>query len=187
MTAVFPLDTGAESSVRRAALALYAVDREDRDWVLTQLTGGDRSQLEQMLHELAALGLPRDPAMVRSALGESKPARDANRAAVSVDLDRLDEAGVSALVALLEHEPASLAACVAARLAPPGRVALLEAMSAPQRRLAQAVMEQSGAQCGARLVQAVLEEVAARLPAPSRQRPLWRRWLAAWVSRGARS
>lgn len=45
---------------RQAALRLYDTRPEDREWVLAQLQEQDRSQLREMLQELAELGIPSD-------------------------------------------------------------------------------------------------------------------------------
>lgn len=113
------------SGHRKAALALHALAREDRDAVLAELPDADRRVLRTYLDELAELGF--DPAAIDDALGE-RPAPDSRGrvdAAAAADLLRVvaDEP-VSFLSALLSAGPWRWEADVLAALAPQVRIRL---------------------------------------------------------------
>ena len=89
---------------RRAALTLHALHADDRDWVLSQLSGPQRGELEALLAELSELGIPRDPELVNTALAASKAERLPKQAPkVSLQADS------KALAKLLSAEPDAIA------------------------------------------------------------------------------
>ncbi len=57
-----------ESNARRAALTVHALPPAEREWLLAQLGDGHRTRLQALLAELASLGIPQDPQVVRQAL-----------------------------------------------------------------------------------------------------------------------
>ena len=58
----------AEAGLRRAALALHAVNRADRSWLLRRLPRASRRTLGRLLAELRELKLPPDATLIREAL-----------------------------------------------------------------------------------------------------------------------
>jgi hypothetical protein len=62
--------------VRRAALLLHAMAPGDRDWMLAQLPAAGRARLQGLLGELAELGIPRDPALLKQVAGGEVPAAE---------------------------------------------------------------------------------------------------------------
>lgn len=59
-----------QAGLRRAALALHALDPVDRDWLLQRLPAA-RDALEQLLVELRELAMPADAEIIRVALNEA--------------------------------------------------------------------------------------------------------------------
>lgn len=51
--------------IRRAALMLHAMAPVDRDWMLARLPAEGRVRLQTLLRELADLGIPHDPALLK--------------------------------------------------------------------------------------------------------------------------
>lgn len=98
------LELAGHGEKRRAALTLHALHVEDRDWVLTQLGGPQRAELESLLAELAALGIPRDVDLVSAALVAQTPG-PAPKPVPPVSL----QAESKALAKLLAAEPDAIA------------------------------------------------------------------------------
>lgn len=61
------------SNLRRAALTVHALPPMERDWLLAQLGDAYRASLQDLLAELASLGIPQDPQLVRQALAVVAP------------------------------------------------------------------------------------------------------------------
>lgn len=126
---------GREALVRRSALLLHALRPADRAWVLDRLGHAERLELEPLLAELAALGIPADRGLVAKALvtredaiasgGEPPGAPDALAALRRADPTRLEAA--------LRGEPARLVARVLRLSDWPWERALLRRLD-PQRR-----------------------------------------------------
>ncbi len=94
---------------RKAALALYPLRRNDRDWLLARLPQAQRASLGALLRELESLGIPRD-GFDPSALAE--PDAGAADALPADMLSLLDEADAIEIRRLLESEPVPVAAGV---------------------------------------------------------------------------
>lgn len=98
------LELADHGEKRRAALTLHALHTEDRDWVLAQLGGPQRAQLEALLAELAELGIPRDADLVSAALA-ARTSEPALKQLPPVSL----QAESKALAKLLAAEPDAIA------------------------------------------------------------------------------
>jgi hypothetical protein len=53
---------------RRAALTVHALTDADRAWILDHVSDDQRLNLQTLLEELTALGIPRDPELIDDAL-----------------------------------------------------------------------------------------------------------------------
>ncbi|MES2938213.1 MAG: hypothetical protein V4864_11060 [Pseudomonadota bacterium] len=177
----FPVETVESPGLRRAALALHATAAADRAWLLAQLPVGHRAALEAMLSELAALGVPPDRQFTQRLLAQMPvPKR------VPVPADERAQpahawlASVRArdLAALLQGEPAGLAAHVVQLLPVQRRQAVLALLAGPQRRLVIELLQArpSATEAAPRFTQALLAELSARLPQRSRY-DTWHRLL----------
>lgn len=182
----FAIDAPGRTGLRRAALALHATESHDRDWLLAQLPEADRGALDQMLTDLAALGLPRDRALVEELLRSDSlpPVVDvAGPSEAEQALLRLREAAPADLASVLEREPAELAAHAITLLPISGRAVILACLSAPKRRQVQDLLDRRHAgapdsgQLAHRLGQSLLRELAAALPARVPARGFWPRSL----------
>jgi len=108
-------EPGPGLATRRAALLLHALSESDRAWLLERLAEAERSALGALLHELEALGIPADGALVAEVVGglpgqgqvPSTPADGPE--ARGAELAR---ARPEALVAVLCDEPPGLVARV---------------------------------------------------------------------------
>ncbi|OWQ46385.1 hypothetical protein CDL60_12935 [Roseateles noduli] len=123
------------SGARQAALLMHTLGEADRRWMLGQLDPAARAEAEQLLVELATLGVPSDPALLDAVLtratrnvsgngngngngsGNDHGARSATTASTSaagadLPLARLAQATVPEMVALLQNEPDALIACL---------------------------------------------------------------------------
>ncbi len=121
----------AAPAVRQAALTLHALPAPDRTWVLAALPSSEREQLQALLEELQALGIPGDPTLV------SGLAQETESSGSGPDwLHALDTRGSVALARVLRDEPRELTGAVLAMLREPARtkvVAALPAATSPQR------------------------------------------------------
>jgi len=190
--AEFAIEPTEHSGLRRAALALHAMEYDDQAWLLTQLPADHRPVLKKMLADLATLGLPRDRNLVEDLLRVSSPQRKAGasrgRAVAEQSLQQLRAAPAADLALLLEHEPPGLAAHAVALLPLAARSPVLELLSAPKRRRVQEILGRTYAEAppdGAveaapRLTEAVCKGVAARLPRRSRPAGMWQGFLGRW-------
>lgn len=105
--------------LRRAALALHALAAEDRRWIIEQLGATERQAVLPLLDELHTLGIPADPALVRTALGPAEA-----KLAASMSDSTLEEEAARLRVAL-DREPLPLQGFWLAALAPAMRDAVL--------------------------------------------------------------
>ena len=196
MNDLAPADTmGDESALRRAALTLHALGHDDRAWLLAKLPVSQRDELERLLAELQALGIPVERRLARTALKAQGTDRTVAAAAVAAPvaragrIDFLDAAHTGPLAQLLQHEPASLIAHVVGLRGAAGE-AMLEHLAAPKRRQVQELLSSPRAGATApRLTEALIEQLSARLaPGTARQTPsgLARSFVKRWRSRWAR-
>ncbi|HSV34285.1 MAG TPA: hypothetical protein VLI46_01950, partial [Ramlibacter sp.] len=173
--AQFVLEASDHPALRRAALALHATEPQDQAWLLAQLPADQRPALERMLADLAALGLPRDRALVQDLLhGKRQPASAVSLPTDSLptSLDALRSARPMDLFSVLETEPAGLAAHVLALLPRATRGDVLGMMAMPRRRQVQDILGASytgaladhATRLAPKLTQALVGEIASRLP-----------------------
>ncbi|HEX8611918.1 MAG TPA: hypothetical protein VF800_11580 [Telluria sp.] len=97
------------SGYRRAAVALHALTRKDRAFILEALPGSDQTALLACLAELDELGFARDPASLEEVLGSAAPAP---AGAGLGPTERLARATSAQMFALLDDEPSVLVAQV---------------------------------------------------------------------------
>jgi hypothetical protein len=90
--------------IRRAALLLHAMAPVDRDWILTQLPASGRVRLEALLRELAELGIPHDPALLKQVASATGPAVEP-----AMDVPRDAPGGAPPFAAVVAADPARLA------------------------------------------------------------------------------
>lgn len=93
------------NDTRRAALTLHALPEADRQWVLQRLEPMLQQTLQGHLEELAELGIPSDPSLIKQALSEAA-ARDGDWRR------RLDGRDAALVHELLADEPAGVLARV---------------------------------------------------------------------------
>jgi hypothetical protein len=62
--------------IRRAALLLHAMAPVDRNWMLAQLPAAGRTRLETLLRDLAELGIPNDPTLLKQVATAGMPAAE---------------------------------------------------------------------------------------------------------------
>lgn len=178
------------NGARQAALLMHTLGDADRRWMLSQLGPAARTEAEQLLAELATLGVPADPVLLHAVLtrppGHGNGARSGTAASASaasaadsdLPLDRLARATVPEMVALLQNEPDALIACLLkeARQADwSWRTGLLDRLGpARRRRIGELLAEDAASSASASSPAAmsvrgarVAELVAARLARPS--------------------
>ena len=69
------LTQNAHPELRRAALALHALEADDQSWMLASLEPNIRPGLQALLQELQTLGIPRDGQLLREALDSASTAQ----------------------------------------------------------------------------------------------------------------
>jgi hypothetical protein len=126
---------------RQAALLLHAMTRRDREWLLGNLEPEQRSQLEIMLAEVHALGVPPVPAFVRDVL-RSDEARELIAALRPVEpsgasVSCLGQLSPARAHAVLLEEPDSVVISVLSRTAGWWQSAVLDAFGVQRRELLQ--------------------------------------------------
>jgi hypothetical protein len=186
----FALEPTEHSGLRRAALALHAMEYDDQVWLLMQLPADHRPVLKKMLADLATLGLPRDRNLVEDLLRDSSPPRKgaSHKRVAEQGLHQLRSAPAADLALLLEHEPPGLVAHAVALLALAVRSPVLDLLSAPKRRRVQEILSSTYAgvppdgtvEAAPRLTEAVCKEVASRLPSRLRPARTWQGFLSRW-------
>lgn len=93
--------------VRRAALLLHAMAPADREWILRHLPDAGKDKLQELLRELAALGIPRDAALLKQIAAAPAAAREP---ILEVEALALEQAGASPAEVIAAADPARLAA-----------------------------------------------------------------------------
>ena len=144
--------------LREAALALHALESDDRAWLFERLTPAQQRAVAPLLTELAELGIPADARLVDEALRHS--ARSTTRSAQQ----RIVALEASQAAQLLRGEPASFVACVLGLAAWPWMRAYVEGLDASAHRQLQDAMHDSPA-LTAPLRAWVIETLAARIDA----------------------
>lgn len=148
---------------RQAALALHSMQPADRSWMLERLPAAGRKQLQGLLDELNALGVPAQPQwMLERCLGG--PAGEVRGNAVPEPTDerqRLRSLSAQQAHRLLAGEPDRLIADVL-QLGPfPWQASLLDLL--PARRAGiEAMLDRLPAAAGSRRKQVLLRGLTAR-------------------------
>jgi len=83
------------NGMRRAALALYALDEKDRQSILGELSSAEQETLREQLKELALIGFEADSLAPAAQLTPLKPAPAA--------ADPLSRASAADLFSVLQH------------------------------------------------------------------------------------
>jgi hypothetical protein len=145
------------SDLRKAALTLHALPQGDRGWVLDRLEPAHRQSLENLLRELANLGIPPDARLLQHAVAIADDGGPAPGA--SATLDALSPAQAHAL---LRGEPAGLLARVLVMRAWTWREGFLQALDAGERRRVAEAMR-DGVLVSSALDEWLLDDLARRL------------------------
>lgn len=150
---------------RQTALRLHALPTADRRWILSRLPAGPRRELDGLLQELRALGIP--PQFNLDGLGDmNEPA-----AAVLTPSAALHAASAQQVHALIGDEPVWLQARVLGLATWPWQADFIAGL-APQRRAALARC--APVRLGTDLEQALLTQLAQRLAMPAATGPAHR-------------
>lgn len=173
-----------DRALRSCALTLHAIALQDRTWVLSRLTGPRRSELEQLLAELDALGIAPDPLLAQAAMNPRSSRESPRGTGLLPPALRHDCADDDAgqLAAMLSREPASLIA-QAIRGRDEAYVASFVACLPPEKREEVATrirLNGTAVPLPAKLEEALQEELRQRRPSRmlARQGSLAQRWRA---------
>ncbi|ROZ63191.1 hypothetical protein EEB15_30075 [Ramlibacter sp. WS9] len=174
------LDTDA--ALRRCALTLHAMGPKDRQWLLANLPQDRRAELERLVGELQALGIPADPRATDDALKRNRSARVAP-AATPDWTAQARSADAAELARVLQYEPAALIAhVIGLRAEPPDEV--LGHLGVSKRRQVQELLpaahRRHPAAVAPALSQALLEQISLRLVETGPARPAVTGWRSRW-------
>jgi hypothetical protein len=89
---------------RRAALLLHAMGAEDSRWVMARLADEQQQVLRALLEELAELGIPAQPELIREALGEAVPTNPVSQPQVAPAMRSIAALSADAAHSLLHTE-----------------------------------------------------------------------------------
>jgi hypothetical protein len=142
--------------LREAALALHALEPDDRAWLIERLTPAQQRAVAPLLSELAELGIPADARLVDEALRHS--ARSITRGAQQ----RIAALQAAQAAQLLRGEPAPFVACVLGLAAWPWTPAYIASLDASAQRQLQDAMHDAPA-ATASLRAWLIETLAARI------------------------
>jgi hypothetical protein len=145
------------SEVRRAALVLHGLTPADREWVLERLPPSSCEELQPLLDELASLGMPGDPELIRSALQRVADGAQGVEPAFAV----IAHASSEHVYDILVDEPDRLIAIVMSSSNWPWRDALLSRIDAARAQGIRERMMTLSVAPGLR--RAVLQELARRI------------------------
>jgi flagellar motor switch protein FliG len=176
----FSVELGCDP-LRQCALVLHSIRLEDRKWLLANLKGALVAELEQLLGELQALGIPADPAMAQTVLTSASQAPNATEQAGSpVSFDRsvlsrdLQRSRSKDLGEVLRDEPVGLIARVLKQRERAEQRSVLARLHALTRRQVKERMASTSGPTltlAPRSLQALEEQVSMRLARP-RELPL---------------
>jgi hypothetical protein len=182
----FPIQDGCDP-LRQCALVLHSIRAEDRKWLLARLRGALVPELEQLVGELQALGMPAEPSAAQLAIkakisaqhtgGSPDSSAPHERPQRHADLRR---SRAKALAEALRDEPVGLIARVVRQRDAAEQKWVLAQLHAAKRRRVKERMSASDANdlsiaLGPRSLQALEEQLAIRLarsadiPAPARE------------------
>jgi hypothetical protein len=183
----------ADGALRRCALTLHAIGAEDRAWVLSNLTGPSRTDLEQLIEELDALGFAPDAGLARSAVNDrpkTRVEREKPEERAQAGTNAWRQADAVMLARLLQDEPAALTARLLMTRSAPFREAVLFHLVEPERsqvKDAVLVLERMTHRNDApRLFEAVEAQVTLRLSSAKHLQPriprhsIAQRWRSGW-------
>jgi len=179
--------------LRRCALTLHSLSAADREWMLSRLRADHARELQPMLDELRAIGMPADLDAVKAALGARVHVLPAHRHRAGAD-GRLPKGAVPSaqdVASVLDGEGAELIARVLQTRQTRERNAILRLLPPSRRR---ATLERvardpgvgPGAE-GALLQQALALELSTRIASFRARRPsgwsfaIARRWRKARI------
>lgn len=121
---------------RKAALCLYGLRREDRNWLLERLPDAQRAELRRLLQELEQMNVPRDPTWVDMLQGDSQQNDTGcgHDGAIMPDyIDEIERAPLSEVKQVLSAEPIAIVAWVLGYRDWSWREAFLASCDAAQR------------------------------------------------------
>lgn len=166
-------------SMRRAALCLHALSPADRRWMLRMLPDEQSVALKSMLHELKAMGIPRDPDLVglKDAVESDSAVLPERQAAAR---ERVDKAELAALASVLEGEPRELVAAVIGGEEWSWQKALLKTYAPVERRWLSEIATKCQQDLPVAVRECLIDLVSSRLPEEGQgltrthPRPWWR-------------
>lgn len=165
----FPMH-GECDPLRQCALVLHSIRLEDRKWLLANLKGTLVPELEQLIDELQALGIPAEPAAAQAALtsassprcvpGRSDPSlRDRHQHIADPRRSR-----VNVLGKVLRDEPVGLIArLMRPRDAAEQKAVLAHLHAAKRRQVKQRMSATEANDLGVLALQALEEQLSIRL------------------------
>jgi hypothetical protein len=167
---VIPGTSRNQESRRHAALALHAVSHADRLWLLDQLPRSAREELEPLLRELSALGIPSDPSFISRVVRPGETPDSTERLLRPENAARIAE--------IVSGEPQRVAACLASLGDSQWRAAFASQLAKGARAALTNASGEASVTCPPRLAEAVLRQVALRLNAqmstPATPRRNWK-------------
>jgi hypothetical protein len=176
------------TTMRQAALALHALCEVDRRWVLSSLSSGQRTELQPLLEELRAIGIPRDATLVEElcARGVATPAWETLSAPMAA-MAPLDAGGAAALAALVKQEPPRVVAALTSAGTAQWRDRVLAELSPVTRA---EVERQEASLTGAPALQAAIlagvrRRIAGGVATAASGAGVWRRVKARFAAKGS--
>ncbi len=160
------MNTNPQDPWRRCALLLHALQAQDRQWLMDQMTPVHRTELEALVCELQALGIPPDRSMARVAL-TARPSTHGTSLSKPGEAACITGAHEEDLSMVLADEPPGLVAEALRDLEPARRESVLVRLGAARRLSVEAWSRAHGLPGepgeASLLRQAVLAELTARL------------------------
>ena len=178
------------SAHRQAALALHGLNQRDQDSILTNLPPQDQRILRQFLAELKNLGFEADSTREFSDNLPAMLVKQGTDVPINDPTSCLYHASATAMLAVLEAEPAGLVAQILRIKKWPWHEDFLQLCSAPRRELIRSFDEnhQQDVQVAQALQQALLHGTAQKLrsyrpPVPAPQTPwqAFKKKVMAWM------
>lgn len=153
--------------IKKTALKLFALNVEDRRWILRQLPADIRESVKEQLHELQKLGIAKDKFVINKVIdSELFSQRKENLETKGVNAKHLDiikNASIENIISILKTEPVWIAAIILSVDDWPWKSEYLSQLSVTNKSEVKSIMSNKVGDFPKNIILVIIEEFAEEL------------------------